>query len=128
MGKRGIRTVKGRGENSYILKLIYDIQVQKESEASIIHLSDFSDHVLGAIEDVVIVLNEEQVIEKANRSFFDLFNTFLPEALNTNLSSLMDASSRSLKFLQSVTAVFDSGDGFRHKSLTLLTPKMWRGF
>ena len=115
--------LKDAGDNSYILKLIYDIQVQKESEASIIQLSDFNDQVLGAIEDVVIVLNEEQVIEKANRSFFELFKNISPEALKTNLSSLMDASPRSLKFLKSITAVFDSGEGFRHKSLTLLTPE-----
>jgi PAS domain S-box-containing protein len=59
---------------TYILKIIHNIHIQKESEASIMRLNDLNESILSSIEDIVLVLNEQLNIERANSAFFKLFN------------------------------------------------------
>ncbi|MEO6330686.1 MAG: ATP-binding protein [Ginsengibacter sp.] len=65
--------VKNDEGNSCILKVIQNIHQQKLSEISIRHLNEFNENILGSIEDVVIVLDENMNIIKANKPFSKLF-------------------------------------------------------
>jgi PAS domain S-box-containing protein len=61
-----------RGELS-ILKIIQNIHSQKISELSLKSLNEFNENILGSIEDVVIVLDENLKIIKTNSAFPRIF-------------------------------------------------------
>jgi two-component system sensor histidine kinase VicK len=81
--------VDNESGDPYILKIIYDLQVLKESEASIIRLNDLNENILSSINDIVLVLNEQLQIEKANKAFFDLFNGRDKEDVATALQEII---------------------------------------
>jgi PAS domain S-box-containing protein len=56
-----------------ILKIIQNIHQQKISEISLQQLNAFNEGILGSIEDVVIVLDENMNVVKGNRAFSTLF-------------------------------------------------------
>ncbi|MEO6452829.1 MAG: ATP-binding protein [Ginsengibacter sp.] len=56
-----------------ILKVIQNIHQQKKSELSIQHLNEFNENILSSIADVVIVVDENMDVIKANRAFSNLF-------------------------------------------------------
>lgn len=56
-----------------IVKIIQSIHQQKVSEISLQRLNEFNETILGSIEDVVIVLDENMNIVKANGAFSKLF-------------------------------------------------------
>ncbi len=66
--------VKNRDGDVRILKVIQNIHQQKKSEVSIHQLNQFNENILGAIEDVVIVLDMNMHILKTNRAFHSLFS------------------------------------------------------
>ena len=66
--------LKNQWEEKFLLKVIQNIHTQKESESSILRLNNFNENILGSIDDVVIVLNTDLKILKANKSFNRLFN------------------------------------------------------
>jgi PAS domain S-box-containing protein len=56
-----------------ILKIIQNINTQKISENSMIRLHRLNENILASIEDIVIVVNKDLEILKANKSFYKLF-------------------------------------------------------
>lgn len=72
-----------------ILKIIQDIHAQKKSEISLNLLHQFNEDILGAIEDVVIVLDEQMNILKANRAFYNVFPDTDPGVKVTNFAELI---------------------------------------
>jgi len=79
--KDGTRTWVS-GESIYIvnkdgkeclLKIIQNINQQKLSEFSYNRLTDFNEHILTSIEDIVIVLDKTMKVIKANRAFAKFF-------------------------------------------------------
>jgi PAS domain S-box-containing protein len=66
--------LKNKEGNTEILKLIQDIHEQKEFAISLQQLNNFNEDILGAIEDLVFVLDKNKSIVKANRAFKALFN------------------------------------------------------
>jgi len=79
--KDGTRTWVS-GESIYIvnkdgkeclLKIIQNINQQKLSEFSYNRLTDFNEHILTSIEDIVIVLDKKMKVIKANRAFAKFF-------------------------------------------------------
>ncbi len=65
--------VKNNNGDLRILKIIQNIHQQKRSEVSIQQLNEFNENILSTIEDVVIVLDMNMRILKANRAFASLF-------------------------------------------------------
>jgi PAS domain S-box-containing protein len=57
-----------------ILKIIQDINRQKLNERSALQFSNLNEHILTAIDDIVIVLDSQLNILKTNRAFDSLFN------------------------------------------------------
>lgn len=64
--------VQNGKEDSYILKVVENIHVQKAAEISFKVLNDFNESVLATIRDAVIVLDEEMNVIKANDAFLKL--------------------------------------------------------
>ena len=65
--------VKNEDGDSYILKIIQDISRQKLNEKNALQLSNLNEHILTAIDDVVIVMDMQLNILKTNHAF-NLFN------------------------------------------------------
>ncbi|MGI8581336.1 MAG: PAS domain-containing sensor histidine kinase [Chitinophagaceae bacterium] len=61
-----------KGDRS-ILKVIQNIHAQKTSEDSLDRMNELNESILRSIEDVVIVLNTEMKLIKANKNFSKLF-------------------------------------------------------
>lgn len=72
-----------------ILKIIQDIHGQKKSEISLNLLHQFNEDILGAIEDVVLVLDEHMNILKANRAFYNVFPETDPNIKVTSFADLI---------------------------------------
>jgi PAS domain S-box-containing protein len=64
--------VESEQSDPFILKIIYNLQQLKESEAAIVRLNSLNQNILESITDIVIVINEQGELEKANYSFFRL--------------------------------------------------------
>src|SRR6476619_3613817 len=56
-----------------ILKIIQNIHQQKITETSLQRLNEFNENILSSIEDVVIVLDDDMNVIKANRAFSKIF-------------------------------------------------------
>jgi len=65
--------VKNKEGNISFLKVIQDIHAQKLSENSLYRLNEFNENILRSIEDIVIVLDENMKIIKANKDISKLY-------------------------------------------------------
>ena len=72
-----------------ILKIIQNIHQQKISEISLQRLNEFNENILGSIEDVVIVLDENMNVIKANRAFSKIFKYNKQDAQTMNFADLI---------------------------------------
>src|SRR5579872_1368235 len=102
--------VTNNERQKYILKIIQNIHVQKESEYSIFTLNRFNENILSTIDDAVMVLDQELKIVKANRSFYRLFE--LPDipARDIGMPELLDAFDRKSEFQTAITAALGTGN------------------
>ncbi len=64
--------VKNKNGKKIILKVVQDIQKQKTSENSISALNSFNENILQSIKDVVLVLDADMNIVKANEAYKQL--------------------------------------------------------
>ncbi len=81
--------VKNHESKITILKIIQNIHQQKTSEQSIERLNEFNETILSSIEDVVIVLDDNMNVIKANRAFSTLFNYNQSHVSIINFSDLI---------------------------------------
>jgi PAS domain S-box-containing protein len=105
----------------YILKIIHNIQIQKESEASIMRLNDLNESILSSIDDIVLVLNEQLNIERANSAFFKLFNN-KKDVIETlpRLENLFKSQEEKEGFLNSIRETISQKRGFSKKEVLLI--------
>ena len=66
--------VKNDDGNICILKIIQNINREKLNEKSVLQFSNLNEHILTAIDDIVIVMDSQLNILKTNRAFDSLFN------------------------------------------------------
>lgn len=108
-----------KGENG-ILKIIQDIQQQKLSEASIVRLHEFNENILASIEDVVIVLDSEMKIIKANRAFHGLFNKIESNEA-AYFSQLISPYDKDKKLLNSIQSCIHKKQDFSKSEIEIET-------
>jgi len=72
-----------------ILKIIQNIHQQKITETSLQRLNEFNENILSSIEDVVIVLDDDMNVIKANRAFSKIFKYNKEDAGVMNFSQLI---------------------------------------
>ena len=76
------------GEN-YILKIIQNINREKQNEKNALQLSNLNENILAAINDVVILIDEQLNILKTNHAFAFLFNRPNNENKKINFGKLI---------------------------------------
>lgn len=95
-----------------ILKIIQNIHVQKESELELTRINLFNDDILGSISDVVIVLNEDMGLLKANKSFSAVFNPGEKSLGSLNFKALINPHDTDNVLISSISKAFTDGTGF----------------
>ncbi len=66
--------IKNDKGDKCILKIIQDIHEKKEADESILRLNETNESILKSIEDMVIVLDSDMNVTKANHAFYKLFH------------------------------------------------------
>lgn len=77
-----------KGEKS-ILKIIQNIHQQKISELALQDMNEFNESILSSIEDVVIVLDKNMTVIKANKAFSTIFKFNEPDYARLNFGDLI---------------------------------------
>lgn len=111
--------VKTPAGNNFIVKIIQDIHEQKISENEIRELNDFNENILGSIEDVVIVLDEELKILKTNSAFAKLFRRGVPDILVVNFAEIVKDYDKKDELIPSIRDAFQNKIGFSNKQIDL---------
>jgi PAS domain S-box-containing protein len=103
----------------FILKIIYDIQIQKEAEAAIVRLNELNENILSSIEDVVMVVNEDLKIEKANNAFYSLFAGAGEAINNMSFSEMIALTDKNEALTTHLAETITSKKGFTNKIVSL---------
>lgn len=102
-----------------ILKIFQDIHKQKASENSIVELNAFNENILESIKDVVLVLDKNMNIIKANPSYEALFNQ--SEEVKTNIPEFLKRSDADHRLYNFLGNAIKTQTGFTNKEATLET-------
>jgi PAS domain S-box-containing protein len=82
--------VENRNGEKIIVKIIQNIQQIKLSEASLRVMNEFNENILGSIEDIVIVIDQNNEIIKSNREIKDVFRVGEDKDTNNLVELLKD--------------------------------------
>jgi two-component system CheB/CheR fusion protein len=113
--------VKNLNGEISILKIIQDIHTQKTYENFSRRLHDFNENILKSIEDVIIVVNEEMKINKANDAFFKLFTGDEADINSLNFADLIKPYDSNDDLRNSLQQAIKTGTGFLHKEIEITT-------
>lgn len=91
--------------NVCIIKIIQDIHEQKVGELGLANLNDLNENILGSIEDVVIVLDDNMMVTKANNAFKKLFKKSPANLSNFNFETLIKPYDKTNKLLDNIKNV-----------------------
>ncbi len=107
--------------NTVILKIFFNLQLLKESETSVTRLNEFSENILASIEDVVLVIDDELNIEKANTAFYNFFDNNPHQAAPSNFARILEFSGKNEILYDSILEATRTKKGFQNKILSVLT-------
>ena len=102
-----------------ILKLIQNIHKQQEFANSLQQLNNFNEDILGAIEDLVFVLDKNKNIVKANRAFKALFNFNDPHDMNVDFFELITPYDAFGEIQQNIQKSIDTKKGFANMPIEI---------
>jgi PAS domain S-box-containing protein len=102
-----------------ILKIIQNIHKQKTSENFVRELNTFNENILESISDIVVVLNEEMDIVKANNAYLALCND---NEETRNVSWFLNREAPDQLLYNSLKSVLKSHTGFIKKEVEIKTP------
>jgi len=100
--------VKNDDGEVIILKVIQNIHEQKTYENSLRRSNEFNEQILSLIDDLVIVINDEMTIIKANKAFYRIFKT----DADLNISGLIKSFDNRNEFKNKIQQSFKTGSGF----------------
>lgn len=89
--------IENKEEGNCIVKLIQNIHGQKLQEKFLKETNEFSQTIFKSIEDALLVINMDQVILKANVSFYRMFDLEPSTLEGTSLPALEDRLKTSLQ-------------------------------
>src|ERR1700712_5251181 len=103
--------VEHENGNRSLLKMIQDIQVQKESEVSLTRANDFNEIILNTIDDFVILLDSSMHVVKSNPAFARFFGNreLLPV---TDFAALIRQYDKQDELYQHILKVINNGKPF----------------
>jgi len=114
--------VKNNEETSHILKLIQNIHKRKISEIALRRFNDFNESILGSIEDVVIVLDDEMNLIKANNAFIQLFKSGTPNMESLNIAELIKPYDVNNYLLKAIQNTIHTKNSFSNKQIEMDVP------
>jgi len=114
-----VKDFKGRQR---MLKVIQNIHKQKESELALKRLNDFNESILSSIADVVIVVDNELNVIKANKAFAGLFRDKVPEISSINIASLIKPYDKNDELLHALQHAALTGNSFSNRQLEVDIP------
>ncbi|MEO7312364.1 MAG: ATP-binding protein [Chitinophagaceae bacterium] len=107
------------GTRAVIIKIIQNIHAQKESELAITHLHSFNEDILASIHDVVVVINNNYQVVKANKSFTHLFPTNGHSVENADLMQIIARHDNDNRLRDHITKAFIENIGFHNQVMTI---------
>jgi len=107
------------GKEPHILKLIQNIDVQKNHEISLAKLNEFNERILKSIYDPVVVIDRYGQIVKANESFRSLFQQGTDQ---TDFNSMKEIFRLNPLLEKLLTHSFQSGDNDLQDEMEILLP------
>jgi len=120
---------KDKDGNRSIVKVIQNIQQRKVSEMALGSLNDFNENILASIEDVVVVLNSDLKLVKANHAFLKLFKSSKPDLENLNIGELIKPYDSRNLLLNAIQNTIKTKKEFSNKQIEMeVTPGQKRVF
>jgi PAS domain S-box-containing protein len=112
--------VKNKEGDISIVKILQNIHEQKESENALRMLNDLNENILSSIEDVVMILDNDLQVIKANNAFFDLFKNEVP-SLPLSFAKLIHPYDEGGLLLALLQNSFISRKGFSNQQIEINT-------
>lgn len=109
------------GENC-ILKIIQNINREKQNERSALHFSNLNENILAAIDDVVIVMDEQLKILKTNHAFALFFNQPNDEIKEVNFANLIASYDPDGKLIARIKDTVKNRTSFTDYTLEIESP------
>lgn len=104
-----------------VLKVIQNIHLQKTSEISLQHLNEFNENILSSIEDVVLVVNSNLRVVKANRAFFSLFKSAMQNHEQIDLKDFICTYDGCEELLDKIENTVRHGEPFKNAAFEIQT-------
>jgi PAS domain S-box-containing protein len=114
--------VKNSEGKDTILKLIQNIHIRKNAEIALRRLHDFNENILGSIEDVVIVIDNQLNLVKANNAFINLFKKEVPDMQTLNIGELIDPYDEQHFLVNAIKNTIKTKKGFSNKQIEMEIP------
>ena len=102
-----------------ILKIVQNINKQKTSENSVLELNKFNENILESISDIVIVLDDNLDIIKANKAYMDLCEQ--SQEAKKNICCLLQSPEANQDFYDSLRQSVKNQTAFFRKQTELQT-------
>ncbi len=115
--------VEGNDGEPIILKVIQNIHKQKTSEISLQKLNQFNENILAAIEDAVIVVDQNLDVIKGNRAFYKLFKSILQPDEKINFEQLIKNCDGCEIVIQNIRGAIDHEKSFSNIPVTIKSAK-----
>ncbi len=110
-------------EGKYIiLKLIQNIHIRKSAEIALHRLHDFNENILSSIEDVVIVIDKQLNLVKANKAFINLFKKQVPDMETLNIGELIYPYDEQRYLVNAIKNTIKTKKGFSNKQIVMEIP------
>ena len=95
-----------------VVKIVQDINDQKEGEFTIHRVVDFGDNILMSIDDVVVVVNKSFKILKSNQAFTKLFKPGTPPTIETDFNAFIYPYDQSGLLTEKTKKLVEEGEHF----------------
>jgi PAS domain S-box-containing protein len=112
---------KNKSGDIHILKIIQDIHSQKTAENNLRSLNDFNDRILASIDDIIIVLDGEMKIIKANKAFDKVLNYNKPGTESLNFADVIKPYDIENRLLANLQNTITTRKGFLNNVIELET-------
>ena len=111
--------VKNEKNEISIIKIIQDIQSQKESEISLKRIRSYGEIILKTIDDAVLIIDESLNIIKSNQSFDKLFQLNLRNNIPENFGFLIKPFDEHNELKSEIEKAFTEKKTFRNSNLKI---------
>ena len=111
--------VNNGNDEKMILKIVQNIHKQKTSENSVQELNTFNENILESISDVVVVLDNDMNIIKANKAYLSLCNE--DEDAKHNIACFLSRAGSDQSLHESMKEAIKSETGFTKREAEIET-------